>query len=261
MRAVKSIVDAILADPESDDLRRQCAARLGSLGDPRGEFIRLQLDLVEMRRDPDRGGAYHEASARASELLRQHGARWAAEVAPMVEGWTFRRGFIDEVKVKASAFDAVAPGLYARAPVLHLEVIEAAGTMGALCASAHLGRIVSLGLFGQRIGDEGVRALAGSTHLGRLSWLDLGHNGIGEEGLEVLCASAGLPRLRWVNLGGNPAPNPTPRPVMDGGVVMGYDRPDLADEIEARFGALPWLNETFEDTRFGVPEQDHFVGR
>src|SRR5688572_20196864 len=85
----------IIEDPQSDEARLRYAAWLEDQGEPLGEFIQVQCRLAAA---PDSGMAW-EWERREQELLAEHDHQWAADVRGLVEWWTFRRGFIEEIAV------------------------------------------------------------------------------------------------------------------------------------------------------------------
>jgi hypothetical protein len=66
----------------------------------------------------------------------------------------------------------------------------------AIAESPHVGRLTTLHLFRDRIGDEGVRALAASPHLANLTDLDLYENDLTDASAQALYDSAHLKGLR-----------------------------------------------------------------
>jgi uncharacterized protein (TIGR02996 family) len=88
------------------------------------------------------------------------------------------------------------------AEVTYWDGVTAAGAQ-ALAASPHLGRLTSLDLAHNEIGDAGAQALAASPHLARLTTLELGDNAITYAGARALAASPHLARLARLNLSGN----------------------------------------------------------
>jgi len=80
-------LSAIYAAPDDDTPRAVYADWLTERGDPRGEFITLQLAPSEATRK------------RVKQLLKKHGRTWAGELDRVVdkEGRVFRRGFLTEV--------------------------------------------------------------------------------------------------------------------------------------------------------------------
>ena len=93
----------ILAAPENDGPRGVYADWLQEQGDPRGEFIHVQLQLAQLP-------PWHEdrmrLEIRESQLLQAHRAEWEAHVHNIFEGscfkckCTFRRGFIESVQIE-----------------------------------------------------------------------------------------------------------------------------------------------------------------
>ena len=109
------LLQAILADPADRDARLVYADRLDQQGDPRAELIRYQIAVEDLpagnpRRDP------LEAQIRA--LLQAHEAAWLAPLPVPVVSWTFRGGFIEEVRVgDADSVTAVEAALRAYHPI------------------------------------------------------------------------------------------------------------------------------------------------
>lgn len=86
-----ALLTAIHDDPDSDAARRAYAAHLTAAGDPRGEFIKLQL-------------TGHGRSA--AHLLRRNFERWLAPFAPDdLAEIVFRRGFLAGCKLAPGCTD------------------------------------------------------------------------------------------------------------------------------------------------------------
>ena len=81
------LLAAVHADPRDDGARLVYADYLQRTGDPRGEFIALQLA---------RHGTPAKPSKRERELLKQYGEAWLDGLEPFVlkSGREFRRGFL-----------------------------------------------------------------------------------------------------------------------------------------------------------------------
>jgi hypothetical protein len=174
---------------------------------------------------------------RGHALSTEHGARWAADVRELVDGYVFWRGFVEEVTLPAPRFLANAAALYRRAPILHLTLTDARAVAAELFASPYLSRIQSLSLFRNGLGDAEATLLARSRQLANLTWLDLPMNQIGRVGLEALAASQLLPKLRYVGFEDNAIPDPTPR------FADEYDADSpVAIELQAKYGPRPWLS-------------------
>ena len=91
---------AIRADPEADLPRLVYADWLDEHDDPaRAEFVRVQCELAKL---PDHDDAYAALEDREHELLAEHEAKWLGD-GPTPDEWTFRRGFVDEVRLDLAA--------------------------------------------------------------------------------------------------------------------------------------------------------------
>ncbi|MBA2540602.1 MAG: TIGR02996 domain-containing protein [Deltaproteobacteria bacterium] len=87
---LEALLEAIHDNPDDDAPRLVYADALLERGDPRGEFISLQL-RPELDRD---------AKKREKELLTVYGKQWLGDLAPVVmAGYEFARGFLSECKV------------------------------------------------------------------------------------------------------------------------------------------------------------------
>lgn len=235
MPDLAALMQAVV-DAPTDDAPRAAYARAVAATDPeRAELIDIQLELARARRAHTEDG--HRSLNREGTLIRTHGARWAADVRPLVDSWQFLRGFTDVVTLDAGRFLTIAPELYRRAPVLHLNLTGVKSVAAELFRSPHLTRIQSLDLRRNGLGDAEVATLAASPHLANLRWLELGINKIGAAGLEALAASRNLPRLGYVGLATNAIPDPTP-PHADE-----YDATSpVGEELQRKYGPRPWLD-------------------
>jgi len=237
MANLAALHDAVVAAPDDDDARRAYARAIAATDPARAELVELQLQLAAWRREGVQPAAWTDAQLRQHALRTAHGERWASDVRELVDGWVFRRGFVEEVTLPAARFLATAPELFRRAPVLHLTLTAIKPVAAELFASPHLDRIRSLSLRKAELGDAEAALLARSPHLGNLAWLDLGRNHIGRLGLEALAASDRLPRLRYLGFADNAIPDPTPQHADE------YDADSaLATELQAKYGPRPWLS-------------------
>jgi uncharacterized protein (TIGR02996 family) len=91
------LLAAIHADPDADAPRLVYADWLSSLGDPRGEFITLQVERAG-------AGAGTRASERERALLRRHVDAWTGELHGVLgrDGRVFERGFLASASIEAS---------------------------------------------------------------------------------------------------------------------------------------------------------------
>ena len=127
-KSANELLAEVLADPEADAPRMVYADWLTQAGDPRGEFIALQLE-----RDRLGEGAPAQLAERKAELLKKHKKAWVGEFActrieygfegggDYVRGTPtkchFRRGFVDSVDMQVFDFIRNAPGVFAREPL------------------------------------------------------------------------------------------------------------------------------------------------
>ncbi len=223
----EAFLQRILADPDDDAPRLVYADWLDDRGDPRGEFIRVQVALAHL---PDDSPRRPPLAAAERELLDAFRDEWAAPFRGLASGLEFRRGFVDEVKVAARPFLANAADLFAAGPVRHVHLLDVGGHLPAIVRTPLLARLSALTVYAQhageplarlvagcphlaglralhvgrnRLGDEGVMALAASPHLANLEDLDLSENEIGEAGARALAGSPNLSALKRLELAGN----------------------------------------------------------
>jgi uncharacterized protein (TIGR02996 family) len=232
---------AVLSRPSDDAPRLELAALLRAKGDPRGEFIALQLDMARIRSSADVGATrWLPLWERAEALRRKNGDAWLPALPDVAGSPVFARGFVEEVTVPAAAL-ARAGDLVAVAPIRRLSISAIGADREQLFAKPILARMISLDLFGLRLGDAGAVALARSPHLHQLVWLDLSNNDIGRAGLDAILASPRLPRLRYLGFRANAVESPVEGFGVDGGIVStGPSQATL--EAEARFGYKAWLH-------------------
>ncbi|MBL8719009.1 MAG: TIGR02996 domain-containing protein [Myxococcales bacterium] len=86
---------AVLSAPDDDGALSVLADALQELGDPRGEFIAIQLAET-------RGAASLAATKRADALLKKHKKEWLGPLARVTYRATFRRGVVEELELDGS---------------------------------------------------------------------------------------------------------------------------------------------------------------
>jgi uncharacterized protein (TIGR02996 family) len=212
---------AILANPEDDAPRLAYAAWLEGEGDPRGEFIRLQIELAQLPEDDPQRPA---KLAREKKLFKAHEKAWNKPFRlPGIQvGW--RRGFVETVWASDyQSFAAAAEQLFTLAPVQQLLVAEAEGPTDELADCPYLARLRALclgecervptdlaaaqcgGLAG--VGPDEIRTLLASPHLPQLRTLAVrGHpnrGALGPQGAKILAASPKLAQLTSLDLSTN----------------------------------------------------------
>jgi uncharacterized protein (TIGR02996 family) len=88
-------VQAILSAPDDDTPRLTYADWLEEHGRPeRAAFIRVECQLARL---PDDDPRRPDLEARERQLLAEHGEEWAGPLRGLVDDWTFRRGFVEDV--------------------------------------------------------------------------------------------------------------------------------------------------------------------
>jgi uncharacterized protein (TIGR02996 family) len=224
----------VKAQPEDDTPRLILGDWLQDQGDPRGEFIHLQVVLRRLAADDPRQDELYQRERR---LLHQNALDWLGPLADPSSGWVFLRGFIGllaraerflvpEVFDLASSGDAFAwveeliladlrasqARELARSSLLsHLVRLDLSSSMGLRDAGLEqilrgpdLGTLHTLHLDGCAIGERGATALARCAKLMNLRVLGLRRNRLGDTGALALAESphlTGLSRLE-VSSGG-----------------------------------------------------------
>lgn len=95
---LEQLLAAVLAEPGNLASRAVYADALTEIGDPRGEFISLQLQAEQQTLNP-------EQKRRERALVQEHGKKWLGELAPFVDrkmasaARAFRAGFPAELEV------------------------------------------------------------------------------------------------------------------------------------------------------------------
>lgn len=233
----------VLADPDSDAPRLAYADAVTNKDAARADLIRMQLEIVRMQRE---GTNPAVLDSRVRTLLEKYKDAWAKDVTDVhgVKWVGFERGFPEHVRMSARDFIDHGSGLFARACIRHLDLLEVKPHAAELFQSPLLARIHTLGLWRTQLGDDEVRALAASPHLANLRWLELSGNRIGEAGLEALASSPNLPALQVLVFNDNLVPDPTPQvgeSDWNGEPSWRYVT-ETAKQLESRFGKKPWLS-------------------
>lgn len=236
---------AVIASPDDDEPRLAYASWCDPQPEParsRGTFIRTQIALVNLR-DEEREANEYTLRNRSGTLARRYGSIWEPEVAGLVDGVHYDRGFIELVKMPAIRFLERAQRLKTVAPIRHLTLTDVREVAEELFRSPHLATIRSLDLRENDLGDAGVRVLAESPYLGELRWLSLAWNRIGFGGAAALAQarSTTLARLEYVWLHGNDI-EPNEQYAHDSGIIVESWLPPDGVALEMRYGRLPWLH-------------------
>jgi uncharacterized protein (TIGR02996 family) len=196
----EAFLQRIRAYPDDDAQRLIFADWLDEQGDPRGQFIRVQLALADLPADaPER--AQLVSAERA--LLTEHREAWEAPFRGLANGPVFRRGFVDEVKVDAKQFIRTAPDLFTAAPVRHIHLLDVSDGLPGVLQCPFLSRLSALTVHGQHTGEPLARAVARSEHLSGLRRLALTRNRFTDDAAEHLARSPYLTNLEELDLSEN----------------------------------------------------------
>jgi uncharacterized protein (TIGR02996 family) len=171
-----AFLEAIIADPNDDALRLIYADWLDERDDPRGEFIRVQIELATLPSDDARRASLVERERR---LLNAHQAQWLGPVAEVVETAQFRRGLLDGITVGVQGFLERGDELFHLRPIRHIRFLDPFDEIGAVGNCPHLPRIESLDLSGAGLRGEELLPLLRSPHWTRLRDLNLQRNHVG----------------------------------------------------------------------------------
>jgi uncharacterized protein (TIGR02996 family) len=175
MSQEEAFLRAIVEAPDDDLPRLACADWLEEQGDPRGEFIHVQ---IEMSRLPVHDPRWADLRRREQELLDQHAWGWAEPLGERVQEWVFRRGFIEQVRTSLEAPASSLRDLLQRAPIRHLrDTGQFCDFRGLVQALPHLKQLTGLEFWGlYAFDDELLRRLLVSPHLRNLRTLILHHD-------------------------------------------------------------------------------------
>jgi uncharacterized protein (TIGR02996 family) len=190
-----ALLAAILAEPDSDEARRIYADLLAERGEPRGDFIHLELALDGRLSIRKRA----LLAPRRDELYAAHRKRWFPYAGL---GLRTRHGFLHAVKGPFKAVKAAGSKLFAAEPVTEVELSGVdEDTLEPLLAARWLPRVRRLTLRGA-IGDGGFARLAGAPAAAGLTALNVTGNRLKPAALANL--GDGLPRCTTLVLTRNP---------------------------------------------------------
>jgi uncharacterized protein (TIGR02996 family) len=195
-----AFLQSICENPEDDVVRLIYADWLEDNGDPRGEFIRAQVELAQLTTDSPRR---RELAFRAHQLLGLHGEEWSTPLRSFVEEWQFSRGFINKVTISANSLVSHAEDLFRLAPLQRIRLIGADGDIGFLSALPGWAPITSLDLIANNLSADLLTAMIDAPALRQLKRLVLCGNPIGEAGAAILVEKPHFSALHELQCGGN----------------------------------------------------------
>lgn len=230
----RALLAAIIDNPDDDAPRAVYADWLTEKGDPRGEFITLQLAARPTAKQ----------RARADELLDKYKKEWVGRFGgtKLAYGftektwtktnptkWEFARGFVDSCSMKAADFARNAPALLEAEPLRRAHVtdrdvealiavteigglreldfrrVRLKGEIATLVDARCFARLEVLGLEMCGLGIKGTKVLAtlDREHFPSLFALELSDNALGDSGAKLLAESPMLAGIRWLDLSRN----------------------------------------------------------
>jgi uncharacterized protein (TIGR02996 family) len=212
MATDETFLSAVLANPDDDGPRLVYADWLDEQGQcERAEFIRTQIDLARRPEDDPRRP---DLEARERQLLVRHSKNWARPVRKLANGWEYRRGFVEHVRVAAAEFPALAEELFRAAPVRSVRLSTVGwprahpaprweDVRAALAASPYPARLTGLDFGEYWISAVDLRAWLRSPYWPRLRSLTV-RGWFGLEGAQLLADSESLSRLTELDLSNSP---------------------------------------------------------
>jgi uncharacterized protein (TIGR02996 family) len=229
------LLESIAAEP-SDDSLLALAAWFDSRTDPRGELIRVQLQIARATDDLD---GLPQLYRRSDELLPECEARWLASVASLLAKpdsnnyhplqlrsgvpWSLYAG-VAELTDNGSLLLQRLPTLtrlelrrHYREPIEGVFALEQLSRLTelrlfycdlddrelAMVLAAPFSRLSSLDLGCNRIGPDGARRLAASPLLAQLTGINLFRNRVADDGVAALAGSSRAARVTAVDVRGN----------------------------------------------------------
>ncbi len=190
---LREVIDA----PENDDVRLIYADWLQEAGDPRGEFIRVQCEMEQVDRFSPR---FYDASDRCRQLLHEHRDAWTAELHQDVNKAVFRRGFIETITMRTSAFIKDARRLFQLTPLAWVRINYLKGAGERLAACEALGHVRNLDLSDLKTPATDVLAVLRSKQASPLQGLNLSRQDYLLNGHFAEAIGQGLRQLRHLDL-------------------------------------------------------------
>jgi len=199
--------NAITEQPDAPGPRLRYAEWLQREGDPRGEFIRVQLALSELPEEMAWSPSRDRLLRAERDLLDQHAASWLNEVAPWspMEA-TLRRGFVEDVTLTGRSFLSLGEGLFRTTPIRRVRLVAIAPFLAELGRCEWVAKLRGLDLRGNQAGASALSEVIASPFASSLRELDLSTNRIGDQGIRAICSAKHLHSLERLNVADNGIP-------------------------------------------------------
>jgi uncharacterized protein (TIGR02996 family) len=230
----QALHDAVLASPDDDAPRLVYADWLMQQGDPRGEFIAVQIEQARLESEDPRQA---ELRARELDLLAVLGKDWRARYGPL--DWSTERGFVSSLRGRQTDFDAYLDPALVDSCVRHLSLWFETDALAYVSRALSRIALRSLALSGL-IDVSALELLCRVPAFQRLEWL---HVPISQITARHLAALKNLPRLDRLGL--------TEGPVGDElSALATWDHSPVALRFE-QVGLAPGALERFAYSRGG----------
>ncbi len=194
MSVEQALWRAVHANPRDVAPRLIYADWLEEQGDERGEFIRVQCELVAGIEDDPRAAALRQ---REQTLSRTHREAWSAALRQF-GAVGFYQGIPSQLYLPA---DRLLQLVQIKLTLHSNKLREAGGRRLASCRWAK--SIAALNLFRCQVGDRGISALAKSMTLAQLHSLDVDASDVRAAGVASLVKAPWFKQLRRLYLSGN----------------------------------------------------------
>lgn len=211
------LFQTMMENPEDMDLRLVIADWYQEQGDPRGEFIQIQIALDRL---PRRHIWRADIRRREGEFLAEHRNVWDAPLHQFlnqtafkgrvrarrgdVRGWEYRRGFVEYIRANAGVLmDSLATFLQL-GPLCSARIWNIRHDLPRFRRWEGLRRFVKLDLRHDHLNDAGREELLNSPHLENLRELNLVDTGLTDLSVDRLTAGEQLPSLKRLVLSQNP---------------------------------------------------------
>jgi uncharacterized protein (TIGR02996 family) len=196
----EAFLNAIIEDPDSNVPRLLFADWLEERGDPRGEFIRLQIAISRAEAGDEQ---LAEMQRREEEMLTTHRRAWLGPLHSLAYSWTFKRGFPEEACLPAEHFLNCVETLFRLTPLRLVRLMKSGPWADGLAACPHLRRLRALHMTDNQIEDKGLQKLMASPYLGSIESLRLGNSWLTEKSGLILAEARHMRKLTTLSLSDN----------------------------------------------------------
>lgn len=189
--ALSEVEKEIAQQPSRDDLRLALADRFDRQHDPRGIFIRTQIEIARtLRNHLEPTAVLFEKEA---ELLQQHYSSWTSPwLAWGAQDFVFRRGCIERLSMTGRAFIALGHTLFESLPLRLVRFVAVKNYLEELTQTNHIHFLEQLDFSGNQLGLERFEILTRPLW-NQLRGLELKQNELTNNALPLITQS----RWRW----------------------------------------------------------------